>query len=484
MATSPNKGYNLQATGSNSGTWGSTLNTDVFTIVDNNLGGLVTKSLTNVNVTLSATESQALNLVLTGTLTGAVQITTSCVGMTIVDSQCTGSFAVTFTNGVGSAVTIANGSKYLIMIDATNGCRQVGAGVTSVVSGFGLTGGTITGTGTLSISTTAPPSGFDLPINMSLAASVAANALTISIKDAAGSDPSSTSPVLIPFRSATASTGTVTWLAITAATSIVVSSGSTLGFSNSTPGRFWVIGFNDGSTFRMGVINCFTTAGIFPLAEYQLLSSSAEGGSGGADSAGVVYTGTAVTSKAYRILGYCEYTAGLATAGTWNASPDIIQVFGPGIKRPGDTVQIQESASAAVASGTSQIPNDDTIPQNTEGTQFFSLAVTPTSPANRLYIKYNGNYAFDTIQNGITALFQDSTASALAAVMVTEAVANTPMVHVLSYNLRAATSSSTTFKIRTGSQLAGVVCTLNGTSAARLMGGVLYSRLEISEIMA
>jgi hypothetical protein len=44
--------------------------------------------------------------------------------------------------------------------------------------------------------------------NIGLAASVAASALTIALKDAAGNDPSAASPVLVGMRSATLTTGT------------------------------------------------------------------------------------------------------------------------------------------------------------------------------------------------------------------------------------------------------------------------------------
>ncbi|HEY6861655.1 MAG TPA: hypothetical protein VI358_17960, partial [Pseudolabrys sp.] len=124
MPQTPNKGYEVQVTGSNSGTWGSTLNSDVITIVDNNLGSTTTKSLTNVNVTLSATESQSLILRLTGTLTGAVQITTAAVGMTIVENATSGNFAVTFTDGVG-AVTLPQSARSLVITGASQGARIV-----------------------------------------------------------------------------------------------------------------------------------------------------------------------------------------------------------------------------------------------------------------------------------------------------------------------------------------------------------------------
>ena len=124
MPTSVNKGYELQATGTNTDTWGTVLNEDVFEIVDRNLGGLVSKSLTNVNVTLTAEESQNLILRLTGALSGAVEITTACVGMTIVENLTTNAFAVTFTNGVGTPVTLPQGARTVVITDGTNGPRK------------------------------------------------------------------------------------------------------------------------------------------------------------------------------------------------------------------------------------------------------------------------------------------------------------------------------------------------------------------------
>jgi hypothetical protein len=126
MATSPNKGYELQVTGTNVDTWGDVLNNDVFTIIDNNLGGVVTKSLTNIQVNLDADESQMLRLVLNGTLTGNVLVTTQAIGMTIVDNQCTGSFSVTFQkNGVGAAIPIPNGTVNLVTTGASGNPRNV-----------------------------------------------------------------------------------------------------------------------------------------------------------------------------------------------------------------------------------------------------------------------------------------------------------------------------------------------------------------------
>ena len=121
MATSTNKGYELIATGAESGTWGATLNSDVFNYIDQNLGGITTKSLSSSNVTLSASEARTAMLRLTGTLTANVQVTSACVGFYFVENLTSGDFTVTVTNGV-SGVVVPKGRATLIA-DATNGVR-------------------------------------------------------------------------------------------------------------------------------------------------------------------------------------------------------------------------------------------------------------------------------------------------------------------------------------------------------------------------
>jgi len=122
MATTTNKGYELITTGTESGTWGDTLNTDVFTIIDTNLGGVTTKTLTSSNVVLSDAESQSAILRLTGTISANIQITTLCKGFFFVENLTTGSFTVTITNGV-SGVTAPQSTRTVMIADATNGCR-------------------------------------------------------------------------------------------------------------------------------------------------------------------------------------------------------------------------------------------------------------------------------------------------------------------------------------------------------------------------
>ncbi len=155
--------------------------------------------------------------------------------------------------------------------------------------------------------------------NLSISTGVAANALTVAVKGADGNDPSAANPVTIGFRSATLGSGLTASLTLTAALSLVVSSGSTLGSTSAVAATYPVAVFNDAGTARLAIINPL----VLPLTD-GIASTTAEGGAGAADSAGVWYTGTAATSKAYTIIGFI--TATEATAGTWATAPSTVQV--------------------------------------------------------------------------------------------------------------------------------------------------------------
>ena len=318
--------------------------------------------------------------------------------------------------------------------------------------------------------------------NLTMTATVGSSALTIALKTKGGSDASSTNPILFKFRNATAGTGDYATVALTAASSIVVSSGSTLGTASGIAHRLYVGICNDGGTLRPFIYNPLVSA-TFSLSGLQddlLYSSTAEGGAGGADSAQVLYSGTAFTTKAIRILGYVESTQ--ATAGTWATTPSKIHLLKPWDKRTGDTVQVQWNTTGAVATGTTVTPTDDTIPQITEGTEFMTQAITPTSAVNMLTILHIGNYSFNAAANFVVHLHQDATADALAAFLDRADAASASFIGTLRYQMRAGTVSSTTFRIRVGESGAGTV-TFNGFAGARKLGGVMASFLEVREVM-
>lgn len=153
----------------------------------------------------------------------------------------------------------------------------------------------------------------------------------------------------------------------------------------------------------------------------------------------------------------------------------------------GSVIQVVNFSTASVGTGTTVMPFDDTIPQNSEGDQYMTLAITPNNASNLLIIRAQGLFAFSTGADGLSmALFQDSTANALSAMSVTyNSSADVGYMKNLTieHYMTAGTTSSTTFKIRAGAGAAGTT-TFNGISGGRKFGGVANSCITIMEIKA
>ena len=254
-------------------------------------------------------------------------------------------------------------------------------------------------------------------------ASAASNALTISLTTSDGTTPSSSAPVSLTFRNVTAATGSQSTVSVTAATTVVVPDTALLGASNSVPFHAWVVAFNDGGTVRLGIINCAASTSIYPLAGWGIASSTAVGT--GSDSAQVFYTGSAVTSKAYVVLGYVSYESGLATAGTWSAAPTWVQVYTADVPLPGRTVQVVYGSTTTQTSSTSATYADSTL----------TATITPTSAANRVLAH--------SISNGA---YKDSAAQAIGLKLLRGATV-IAFQHTLNSGAAYATSGGNAFTV-------------------------------------
>ena len=162
---------------------------------------------------------------------------------------------------------------------------------------------------------------------------------------------------------------------------------------------------------------------------------------------------------------------------------EITAVFSPQKAQVDSIVQIAYTQTGVVNTGATVIPANDTIPQNTEGDEYMTLAITPTNANNKLLIEVIWNGANSTADAFIIiALFQDATANALAATWAgRDSVANQAVQGTLRHEMTAGTTSTTIFKIRAGVSSAGTT-TFNGASGGRLLGGVMASSIRITEI--
>lgn len=231
-----------------------------------------------------------------------------------------------------------------------------------------------------------PPFGFDMPINLGLQATVASNLLTVTVTANDGTTPTASNPVLIPFRSITGNNGVPAWVAVTSALSISTNAvGATLGTANSVPFRIWVCAFNNSGTAVLALFQS-VNGGASPTSISAINEStfqSTTGISAAATSAGAFYTpnGTSLSPGSFRILGYLDYQSGLTTAGTYSSLPNVVQLFGPGIKKPGDVLQsvFASQTSTSSTGSTSYVASSVTI------------SITPTSPINLIPVNAYGS---------------------------------------------------------------------------------------------
>ncbi len=153
--------------------------------------------------------------------------------------------------------------------------------------------------------------------------------------------------------------------------------------------------------------------------------------------------------------------------------------------RSGRIIQKVHTQTGAVATGSTQIPFDDTKPTQSgpqEGDLYLSQAIIPKNVNNDLIIEAKIMMAHSvTSVEAIIALFQDSTANALDTMSNHLASANDHIEISLRFKMTAGTISSTTFKIHAGVNNAGTT-TVNGVAGLRKLGGVLFSSLTITEI--
>lgn len=227
------------------------------------------------------------------------------------------------------------------------------------------------------------------------------------------------------------------------------------------------------------------------------------GGALDIDTSGLVPTG-AITSSGLTMA--TARLIGRTTAST--GAPEEITV-GTGLTLSGGTLAASSGTIGQVVRTTwgtqttisNTTPLDNTIPQNTEGAERFTLAITPSDASSTLLIDVQLHYSVyasflaNTYVGIIAHLHRDTTADAAAVAYVgmehggTDIMAQAGILRIL-YSVSAGSTSATTFKVRSGKFDSGAtssVCVHNGEafggSAGSLFGGVLLSSMTITEIL-
>lgn len=162
---------------------------------------------------------------------------------------------------------------------------------------------------------------------------------------------------------------------------------------------------------------------------------------------------------------------------------DPTVALNPSTKQYTDTgdkiLQIVHFETSAFVAGTALIPSDDTIPQNTEGTQVMSLAITPKLADSYLLIEVS-HPVTAPIAWCVSALFRDAGVNAVGLGLWYESVATASKWITYTIKVPSVAAILTTFNVRIGGNTAGTFA-INGQSA-RLYGGLSVSSIRITEV--
>lgn len=147
---SPSLKLELIGNGDQSGTWGTTTNTNLGTLLEQAITGVQAITMVNANYTLSdlngvSDEARNAVLVVGGTNSAIRNIIAPSVNKTyIIANNTIGGFAILIKTSAGSGISIANGATQLVYCDGSE----------FYPAGFSSTGGTITGNLTVTGTTT------------------------------------------------------------------------------------------------------------------------------------------------------------------------------------------------------------------------------------------------------------------------------------------------------------------------------------------
>ena len=151
------------------------------------------------------------------------------------------------------------------------------------------------------------------------------------------------------------------------------------------------------------------------------------------------------------------------------------------LQRSGNVVQVVNFQTGAVATGTTVIPLDNTIPQITEGFEVMTLAITPTNASNILMVDV-ATFIGTPTDNAwlITALFVGTTADALATMPQYSETSNPIASVFFRHRMVAGATTELTFRVRCGQNTAGTL-SFNGHAGIGFFNGTSASSITITE---
>jgi hypothetical protein len=147
---------------------------------------------------------------------------------------------------------------------------------------------------------------------------------------------------------------------------------------------------------------------------------------------------------------------------------------------PGSIVGSSLTILSSFFTSSVAVPVDDTSPTNTEGDQILTTSFTPKSTTNKLRCTFRGTCSASGARNAIASIFAGS--ANIGAQCVTIAAADHKAVWHIVCEYTPGAITAQTISVRMGGAEGAV--SVNGASAARLLGGSQVCSLLIEEIKA
>lgn len=161
---------------------------------------------------------------------------------------------------------------------------------------------------------------------------------------------------------------------------------------------------------------------------------------------------------------------GLCVSGLWGAIAPV-----------GAVLQTKTTSVTGSSVLTAIIPSDNTIPQNSEGTQIVSQSIAPISSLNKIRVKYSGFFSGYAISAVVVALFRAGNADAIATAYSTIGATDWGVVVSFEYMDSPASLSSLVYSVRGGPVNSNAVV-VNAFYSGSRFGGTLLQTLSLEEI--